>query len=519
MRNSTNIDGEEGRKHSLPLRIAEYSAGLVLFFLLWWGGSLLAGPGVLPGPAAVLDIIASPGLMADFLVEVSRTLSRAFLGFAAAWILSIPLGLLIGGSGFSRRISFFPVFLLQGAPPLLWITPLVLWLGTRGAAAPAVAFLVTTPLLLSHIVEARRQIKDYEYQLFRIYNNRPRTVWTELYIPRLLPALKTNAHLGLMTAVKSAMVAEWFAAQNGFGRRINSFYQFFDVTRFFAWALLFLLSMAVLSLCIRMVLRHSFPERKYSPDPEPHTDLAPHIHTAAHIHTDPEPGAGTGTNAFSKSMLLRRPAPTGEAENSLDRGIQVRGLGASFGRDEIFRGVSFSVSPKEPLVIHGQSGCGKTTLLKTIGGLYTPSEGSVQRPAELAMLFQDDLLLEHRDALGNTLLPVLPSPAPADINRAAQMLDLWGLEGYYHHFPSQLSGGMRKRLSMARAWYIRPRALLMDEPFNNLDKSARDEIWDRFFLLHSRKPVPTIIITHYPEELAGRAVRSCSWDELTVPET
>ncbi|AHC15921.1 Hydroxymethylpyrimidine ABC transporter, ATPase component [Salinispira pacifica] len=477
--------------YQIAVRMAEYSAGLILFFLLWWGGSVLAGPGVLPGPGRVLDLIASPGLIADFLVELSRTLSRALLGFAAAWIISIPLGLLIGGSGFSRRVAFFPVFLLQGAPPLLWITPLVLWLGTKGAAAPAVAFLVTTPLLLSHIVEARRQIRDYEYQLFRIYNNRPRTLWTELYIPRLLPALKTNAHLGMMTAVKSAMVAEWFAAQDGFGRRINSFYQFFEVDRFFAWALLFLLSMAVLSLCIRLILRYSFPER-------------------------------TSTAAPMQQTGTFQPVQSDEAaamavQTGTQLGIQVRQLRVSFGRHKIFSGMNFSVSPERPLVIHGPSGCGKTTLLKTIGGLYTPDEGTVQRPHELAMLFQDDLLLEHRDALGNTLLPVLPSPSAENINRAAHMLDLWGLEGFYHHFPSQLSGGMRKRLSMARAWYLRPRALLMDEPFNNLDKSARDDIWDRFFLLHSRRPVPTIIITHYPEELAGRAVDSCSWSELLRP--
>jgi ABC-type nitrate/sulfonate/bicarbonate transport system ATPase subunit/ABC-type nitrate/sulfonate/bicarbonate transport system permease component len=467
---------------------AQYAAGLLIFFALWWGGSLLAGPTVLPGPRAVLARLAEGELYRRFFPEVGLTLVRALAGFSLAWVLSFPLGLLMGANRAAGRMGFFPLFLFQGAPPLLWITPLVLWLGTRGAAAPAVAFLVTMPLLTSHIYEARRQIPEQAHQMFLIYNPRRSTLWRELYLPRLLPAVRTNIHLGIMTSIKSAMVAEWFAAQNGFGRVINTFYQFFDLESFFVWALLFLLSMALLSLGIRGAVDRLLP-----------------------AYLPPTPESMRQPWAARKGGSTRH-AP-GEGGPVTGR-IEARELRMGFGRRELFSNVSLSVEAGTPLIVSGRSGCGKTTLLKCLTGLYRPWSGTVSAPQRSVLLFQEDALLEHRDALGNVLLPSLPGWSADDSRRARESLKLWGLEGWEHHYPHQLSGGMRKRLAMARAWYFRADAIMLDEPFINLDREARQALWERFFSLHAAEPIPAIIITHYPEEVEGSPGRHLSWEEL-----
>jgi ABC-type nitrate/sulfonate/bicarbonate transport system ATPase subunit len=129
-------------------------------------------------------------------------------------------------------------------------------------------------------------------------------------------------------------------------------------------------------------------------------------------------------------------------------------------------------------------------------------------------VFQDDALLSHRDAVGNVLLPSLPKATSADIARAVSCLQLWGLGGSEGKFPHELSGGMRKRLAMARAWFYRPNVLLLDEPFANLDAAARLELWDRFFEIRSALAIPTLIVTHYPAEIERFDVALRSWESL-----
>jgi NitT/TauT family transport system ATP-binding protein len=182
--------------------------------------------------------------------------------------------------------------------------------------------------------------------------------------------------------------------------------------------------------------------------------------------------------------------------------------------ERLLDSVSLRVASDSPLVLYGRSGCGKTTLLKLLAGLLEPSEGVVQTPGRPALLFQEDALLEHRDAIGNVLLPSLRRFGEEEVSRARAALALWGLSGWEERFPHELSGGMRKRLSMARAWYHEPRVLLLDEPFVNLDKEAREALWDTFFARIETMSIPTVIVTHYPEELGRFRADLVSWEKL-----
>ena len=469
-----------------------YALGFVLFFAAWWGGSYLIGPAVLPSPAAVGRYVVSDGVIREFLAAAWLTITRGLAGFSAAWLVALPLGITMGRHQAGERIGFFPLFLLQSAPPLFWITPLVLLLGTRGPVAPLVAFLVSLPLLTVHTLMAIKHIRSHEYDLFAVYAPRSAVVARELYLPKLLPALKSNVHLGILVAIKAAMLAEWFAAQNGFGQTIRIHYQFFAMTEFLSWALLFLVLVGGGSLALKAALARWLPVQRPTAikvDRRADTDAA---------------AAAEGPDDRSGSTL------------SVDR------LTFGYGGAALFSNVSFTVTHRRPLVIHGRSGCGKTTLIKCIAGLIKPWQGAVHcgETADanvVGVVFQADALLEHRDAIGNVLLPALPRPEASQLSRAQECLRLWGLGDRAAAFPSELSGGMRKRVAMARAWFLGAATIVLDEPFVHLDREARTALWQLLFERLHKQQMTALIVTHYPEELAPYDCEVRSWDQLIAP--
>jgi len=182
-------------------------------------------------------------------------------------------------------------------------------------------------------------------------------------------------------------------------------------------------------------------------------------------------------------------------------------------------GISFDIQAGEFVTIVGQSGCGKTTLLKILAGLVPQSSGLVtlrgQRVSgpsrDIGIVFQDPVLLPWRTVFRNVLLPaeVLRLDGRKAADRASELLELVGLGGFEDKYPHELSGGMRQRVAIARALVHDPSLLLMDEPFGALDAMTREfmnlelqRIWQQ-----SRKTI--VFITHsIPEAvfLADRVV-------------
>jgi NitT/TauT family transport system ATP-binding protein len=147
-------------------------------------------------------------------------------------------------------------------------------------------------------------------------------------------------------------------------------------------------------------------------------------------------------------------------------------------------GISLDVAAGELITVVGQSGCGKTTFMKILAGLIPRSSGAVSlrgQPVEgpsrdIGIVFQDPVLLPWRTVLANVLLPaeVLRLDARSARARAMALLELVALQGFEDKYPHELSGGMRQRVSIARALVHDPSLLLMDEPFGALDAMTRE---------------------------------------------
>jgi NitT/TauT family transport system ATP-binding protein len=169
-------------------------------------------------------------------------------------------------------------------------------------------------------------------------------------------------------------------------------------------------------------------------------------------------------------------------------------------------GISLKVERGDFVTFLGPSGCGKSTLLKLASGLSPVSEGRVQvngmTPANarqmMSFIFQDATLLPWRTVEQNVGLELELEHAarPASAERVAKMLDLVGLGHVAKRYPRQLSGGMKMRVSIARALVTRPRILLMDEPFAALDEISRDRLNEELLRLYAEQKWTVLFVTH-----------------------
>ncbi|MFK4272200.1 ABC transporter ATP-binding protein [Streptomyces milbemycinicus] len=175
-------------------------------------------------------------------------------------------------------------------------------------------------------------------------------------------------------------------------------------------------------------------------------------------------------------------------------------------------GLELSINPGEFVAVVGPSGCGKSTLLRLASGLDDATGGLVHAPADsVGYVFQDPTLLPWRTVLANVELPAeLTGTAKAERReRALDALRLVGLEGFEKQLPGQLSGGMRMRVSLARALMARPSLFLLDEPFGALDEMTRLRMQEELQRIYAETGFAALFITHSVTEavfLADRVV-------------
>jgi NitT/TauT family transport system ATP-binding protein len=184
----------------------------------------------------------------------------------------------------------------------------------------------------------------------------------------------------------------------------------------------------------------------------------------------------------------------------------------------VLQPVSFRVADGEFACLLGPSGSGKSTLLRIIGGLLTADSGKLwfdgepltgPRP-DIGFVFQKTNLMPWRTVLENVLLPLeiqQKRVTEADRAQALELLELMGLRGFDHAYPRQLSGGMNQRVVLARTLIHKPRLLLMDEPFGQLDALTRERLNLELLRLQAVQNKTVLMVTHSINEAVFLADR------------
>ncbi len=196
-------------------------------------------------------------------------------------------------------------------------------------------------------------------------------------------------------------------------------------------------------------------------------------------------------------------------------GLSVRGLTHRFGSRCVLDGVGMHIAPGEILCLLGPSGCGKTTTLRLVAGLERLQSGRISwngrvladsmvavPPEErgVSLLFQDFALFPHLTVAENVAFGLVGLDRTARQARVREVLGQVGMLDYADSYPHRLSGGEQQRVALARARAPRPRIILLDEPFSNLDTQRRNQLRDLCLHVLKRSRSASIVVTHNAEE-------------------
>lgn len=181
-----------------------------------------------------------------------------------------------------------------------------------------------------------------------------------------------------------------------------------------------------------------------------------------------------------------------------DYEVQIKNLYKSYGDNVVFDNLNINFIKNKITVLLGPSGCGKTTLLNIISGIEKKYSGEViLKDSSISYIFQEDRLIPNLTVFENVAFVLKSTMSKEEIRRITdRYLNLVKLMEYKDRLPEELSGGMKRRVTIARAFAYKSRLLLMDEPFKGLDQKLKNEIIEEFLKVHNEDKRTIILVTH-----------------------
>lgn len=421
---------------------------VLAFWLLVWQLSsfLVDNPILLCGPLDVFVVLATKVVTLNFWTSIGFSLVSITIGFGAALVLGLSLG------AASFRISWFSVLFdpavqfIKSVPIVCFIVLLLIWFGASYASLIAV-FLVAFPAFYASAIEGLKSCDHKLFEMLKVFKVSPFRCVLAFYWPSMLPFLTAASRTIVGMSWKAGVAAELIGLPLGtIGERIYQAKITLSSADLFAWTLVIVV---VSMVCEVLFLR--FLEK-----------------TGDWAWRGALPRYESANSARDRQSMVEEPL------------VQVVDLFKEYDDVAVVNGLSFTIKRGDRRGLGGASGAGKTTLLGLLSKLIVPEGGYVSSAASVSMVFQEARLFEERNAVDNIRL-VSGSYTSSD-QIETLLIELLPREAIDKPV-AQLSGGMRRRVELVRAFAVRSDIVLLDEPFAGLDELIRAKAHE-FVLRH-----------------------------------
>lgn len=459
--------------------------GILAFWLALWqvGAMMVNMPLILPTPLeSMVQLVRLLGTGA-FYWDVTYTLYRCVVGIAYSFLAGVLTAFLSYRYMFFRELLSLPVNFLKSTPVMAVIIYALLLL-TSSQVPIFVCFMMCFPVVHINLLSGLDNVGEEYLEMAQVFQVSSRDQYRYIYLPSIEPEVKASLNLIAGLSWKSVVAAEVLSVPaHSMGYNLLNAKVYFETPELFAWIVAIVGFSYGFERIIRKLLSR-MDHREY----EGSKVL--------------EKG-----KAGNKEMKNRQPMANA-TDNPGD--LAVQDLTKYYGEKEVFSGFDLVIHGGQVTALMGPSGKGKTTLLRILSGLETPDQGQVRKEeAPLSYLFQEDRLLPWLNIYDNLalILKETMDRESAD-GKIRQVMEDMELGGELDKLPAQLSGGMRHRVAMARAFIYPAGYLLLDEPFKGLDEALKDRIIHRCWE-HYTKNRSVLLVTHQPkdaQQLAQRVV-------------
>ena len=432
---------------------ASVFVGVFAFWILIWQ-LIYNGVGkdvIVPSPyntwARIKELVATQ----EFWEITWDSVKRILLGY----LCGVGLGLFLAVVTYTSKFLYVllkPLISIARATPVESLTIiLVVWV-TNQKVPLFIVGLMVFPIIWANTYEGIKNTDKKLLQMSKSFSVGVLKRLFHIYFPSVYPYFIAGASTALGLAWKSGIAAEILGStQNSVGQQINDAKVMLDSEGKFAWTIVVVLLSILFERALVLLLKH----------------------TSLHIP-------------------LRAKSSEAKEELSGKRGFVIgRGISKSYGKNIVLSDVDVEVQAGEVLALRGVSGAGKTTLLMILSSLLKKDKGKIEKEGGVSFLFQEDRLLPWLTAKEN----ILYVNNQADVKALLRLVSLVDAEDMY---PDELSGGMKRRLAIARTLAGKGEVVFLDEPFTGLDEELREETSEKVFDYLKDRAV--ILITHDSEE-------------------
>lgn len=223
----------------------------------WWGCSMAFDSTLVPTPWTVAQELSIMTLQSDMWLNLAITMARGVAGLAAALVCALVLGMAAGSNATAMRLLSPLVAALQSCPPILWITLLMVWVGTGSMVPMAVVFATVFPPLFANVAQGCLAMDRRLFGMARLYRVPRRMIITKILLPGLTPYLLAGLSYATSACWKITAVAEFLGSSTGIGAQIFWSYRMLEIPRLFAWASIVIILGVTLELAVIAPLRLS----------------------------------------------------------------------------------------------------------------------------------------------------------------------------------------------------------------------------------------------------------------------